>query len=305
MLFVLGLASMAVVAPLRMVVLDGAAGAPALAATMTSSAFNLGVAAGAALGAGNDQFVADFGSVLFGDDGDDTFLITTSGATPVRETSIYGGAGGDSIRVEIPAPGPVSTPVPPEIVVFAGDGNDTINITGGGPSIEPERQSVIVDGGGGDDVVNAERYDIRTAPIGVFITGGDGNDTLTGTNGKDGFNGGQGTDTLTGGAGDDIFEYDSPDDGPDVITDFAAGGDVFHIDLIGFGSGLAPGALPADRFIAGTDPVSVTPGDGLFLYEADIGALSWDADGAGGNALVTIAFLTNLAALTAADFLIV
>jgi DHA1 family inner membrane transport protein len=52
LLFVLGLASMVVVAPLRMVVLDGAAGAPALAATMTSSAFNLGVAAGAALGAG-------------------------------------------------------------------------------------------------------------------------------------------------------------------------------------------------------------------------------------------------------------
>lgn len=50
-LFALGLASMAIVAPLRMLVLDGAVNAPALASTMTSSAFNLGVAVGAALGA--------------------------------------------------------------------------------------------------------------------------------------------------------------------------------------------------------------------------------------------------------------
>jgi DHA1 family inner membrane transport protein len=52
LLFVLGFASMAVVAPLRMVILNGATGAPTLAATMTSSAFNLGVAIGASLGAG-------------------------------------------------------------------------------------------------------------------------------------------------------------------------------------------------------------------------------------------------------------
>jgi DHA1 family inner membrane transport protein len=44
LLFVLGLASMAVVAPVRMVILNGATDAPALAATMTPSAFNLGVA---------------------------------------------------------------------------------------------------------------------------------------------------------------------------------------------------------------------------------------------------------------------
>jgi predicted MFS family arabinose efflux permease len=41
---------MLAVAPLRTLVLDGAADAPALAATLTSSAFNLGVAIGAAVG---------------------------------------------------------------------------------------------------------------------------------------------------------------------------------------------------------------------------------------------------------------
>jgi MFS transporter, DHA1 family, inner membrane transport protein len=51
-LFLLGLSSMSVVAPIRMIVLNGAADAPGLAATVTSSAFNSGVAIGAALGAG-------------------------------------------------------------------------------------------------------------------------------------------------------------------------------------------------------------------------------------------------------------
>lgn len=50
-LFFLGVASMSVVAPIRMIVLNAAADAPGLAATMTSSAFNCGVAIGAALGA--------------------------------------------------------------------------------------------------------------------------------------------------------------------------------------------------------------------------------------------------------------
>jgi len=48
--FMLGACSMLAVAPLRTLVLDGAADAPALAATLTSSAFNLGVAIGAAVG---------------------------------------------------------------------------------------------------------------------------------------------------------------------------------------------------------------------------------------------------------------
>jgi len=51
-LFALGVASMSAVAPLRVIVLSGAADAPALASTVTSSAFNLGVAIGAASGAG-------------------------------------------------------------------------------------------------------------------------------------------------------------------------------------------------------------------------------------------------------------
>lgn len=44
---------------------------------------------------------------------------------------------------------------------------------------------------------------------------------------------------------------------------------------------------------------------GQFIYETDIGRLWWDADGAGGNARISIADFTGLPTLTAADFTIV
>jgi Ca2+-binding RTX toxin-like protein len=279
-------------------------GLPDVRINATGAAVDAGAETVAHGGAGNDHILSNFGNALFGDEGDDTIHITASGATPARPTTVDGGTGDDAIRVEMPPPGPVATPVP-EVAVLAGDGNDVIDITGGGSRSEPERQTVIVDGGTGDDVVNAAGYDVAAAAIGVFINGSGGADTLTGTNGKDGFNGGPGPDTLTGGTGDDIFEFDEPGDGPDLITDFVAGSDTFHIDLAGFGGGLAPGALTPDRFISSADPIPVTMGDGVFLYDTDNGALAWDGDGADGNAPVSLAFLTNLPALSASDFLIV
>jgi DHA1 family inner membrane transport protein len=51
LMFMLGLAGMLTVAPLRMLVINAAIDAPGLASTLTSSTFNLGVAIGAAIGA--------------------------------------------------------------------------------------------------------------------------------------------------------------------------------------------------------------------------------------------------------------
>ena len=68
-------------------------------------------------------------------------------------------------------------------------------------------------------------------------------------------------------------------------------------------AGSTPGALPADQFVAGSDPLAVG-GQGVFLYDTDNGALAWDADGADGNAPVTIAVLLNQPALSASDFVI-
>jgi MFS transporter, DHA1 family, inner membrane transport protein len=64
-MFAVGAAGMAAVAPLRMLVLNAAFDAPALASTMTSSAFNLGVALGAALGATLLQLGLDYADLPF------------------------------------------------------------------------------------------------------------------------------------------------------------------------------------------------------------------------------------------------
>ena len=57
--------------------------------------------------------------------------------------------------------------------------------------------------------------------------------------------------------------------------------------------------------MAGSDPVPVLSGTGVFLYDTDDGVLAWDDDGAGANAPTTIATLLNHAALSASDFIIV
>jgi Ca2+-binding RTX toxin-like protein len=106
-----------------------------------------------------------------------------------------------------------------------------------------------------------------------------------------------------GGPGNDKFVFGSPEDGPDSVHDFTPGVDQILVSASSFGGGLVPGALSADQFVAGSDPLPVG-GQGVFLYDTDDGALSWDADGAGVNAPVTIAVLLNQPALSASDFVI-
>jgi len=81
------------------------------------------------------------------------------------------------------------------------------------------------------------------------ITGGAGNDSLSGSTandiisggaGTDAIRGGQGNDILTGGAGVDTFaQTTAVNNGTDSITDFTAGtgGDVINISIAGTGAG--------------------------------------------------------------------
>jgi Ca2+-binding RTX toxin-like protein len=139
----------------------------------------------------------------------------------------------------------------------------------------------------------------------TWLDGGDGNDVVIGGSAADILIGGLGTDTLTGGPGQDLVVFNTPGDGPDTITDFAPGVDKIVVVASGFGGALATGTLPADQFVAGSDPVPVVSGTGAFLYDTDDGSLAWDADGADATAPVTIAILLGQPALGAADFLIV
>ena len=116
-------------------------------------------------------------------------------------------------------------------------------------------------------------------PIGEFIVGtdgndtletGDGNDILSGLGGDDLLTGGPGDDTLTGGFGSDIFELE-PGGGTDTITDFELG-----TDLIGLSGGLTFDGLSLDgndiinesetlATITGIDVTSLTTSDFIDL----------------------------------------
>lgn len=129
----------------------------------------------------------------------------------------------------------------------------------------------------------------------MTVLGTAGGDTITGTGGSDVLTGNLGGDTLTGGAGADTFVFNRAlgVTNVDSITDFnSAEGDSI--------------ALARTVFTAFTTAGQLAEGDfgSKILYNDVTGALSYDADGPGGNAAVQFATLSPGLALTAGDFLI-
>ena len=171
-------------------------------------------------------------------------------------------------------------------VLISGEGNQRLNGLGGDDLLQGGAGADILDGGDGDDTVIYSRdsmgIDIEinletgTGKGGVAegdvlisierITGGNGNDRLTGNNkdnilngfwgndrldggegdddlddsvGNDTLNGGSGNDRLigrdaddilTGGSGNDLFRFE-PFDGSDTITDFGTGDDRLQFEF--------------------------------------------------------------------------
>lgn len=176
------------------------------------------------------------------------------------------------------------------------------------------RMSVIHGGLGNDGLSGWKGNDVLDGGAGSdhlygwagcdFLVGGTGEDWLTGGAGWDTLAGGAGNDTLVGGDG---FIWPNPGDGDadrfvlnslsgtDTITDFEPG-----LDKI---------AIHKRVFTAITGTPSETPTDlaglgGAVAYDPSTGALTYDADGAGGSDAIVIAQFTPGLAL-ARDFLIV
>lgn len=133
-------------------------------------------------------------------------------------------------------------------------------------------------GGGGNDILRGE-------------TGGD---TLSGGAGRDMLTGGIGADKLTGGGGEDVFIYASASEGGDRILDFDGSQDRLILTSAGFGGayGVASGASTNAAH------------QGVF-FNTSSGVLSYDSDGSGASARVTIATLSGVTALAYDDVLFI
>lgn len=225
----------------------------------------------------DDAHGGDGNDNINGEDGDDARLAGDGGSDRVS-----GGLGNDRID--------------------GGDGDDIL-LKGeeGTDSIHGGLGNDTLDGGADKDTLYGDDNDDR-------VLGGNGNDRLLGGAGNDRLIGGTGNDVLLGGSGLDVFVFRNRTEGNDRIDDWVAADDQIEIDASAFGGGLAAGPLAPNQLVVGAAPVA-NQAFGQFLYDTVTGRLSWDADGTGAGAMITVARLLNsglpAATLAAADFDIV
>ncbi|GCA93790.1 calcium-binding protein [Microcystis aeruginosa] len=192
---------------------------------------------------------------------------------------------------------------PDKDTLIGGSGDDNLNGGSGDDN--------LIGGDGNDTLTGVSGNDTLIGGNGNDLLGsGDGNDSLNGGDGNDTLNGGPGTDTLTGGAGADRFAFSSSTHGIDTITDFnpAVGEDIINVTRSGFGGSTALpslGALTTAQFLSGAGATSATTTAQRFIYNTTDGALRFDVDGTGATAAVQIATLSNFAAITNTNIVVI
>lgn len=146
---------------------------------------------------GADTLTGGLGAdLLDGGAGDDLFV---EGAVTSGADTLTGGAGQDRVSYAGRAIAVVVT-----VDAIADDGQ-----AGEGDMVTTSVERVT--GGGGDDRLTG-------ASAADLLDGGGGDDTLTGGAGDDTLIGGAGVDTLTGDAGDDVFDQGAAADGADRMA---------------------------------------------------------------------------------------
>ncbi len=168
-------------------------------------------------GSGDDLIVGNRGDdKMYGGSGDDTMVWNNGDGSDRMD----GDSGHDTVQVN-----------------GADGAGDEFEIRSNGDHVEFERvnlgpftldirdtEQLEVRGQGGDDSIDAS--DLDAGQIKLRLYGGDGDDTITGSEGRDYINGGNGDDLMTGGDGADTFLFRR---GGDTITDFENGVDRIKI----------------------------------------------------------------------------
>jgi Ca2+-binding RTX toxin-like protein len=136
----------------------------------------------------------------------------------------------------------------------------------------------------------------------IALTGNEAANSLFGNAGANLLDGGDGSDTLTGFGGADTFAFTTALGlgNVDRINGWEEA-DTIALDDAVFGT-LAAGALDAGAFTRGK---AAADADDRIVYDAETGALLYDADGSGAGAAVQFAFVGAGLALTAADFVVI
>lgn len=189
---------------------------------------------------------------------------------------------------------------------YAADGSYTLRArtTGIDGGVALERMEIVLARDAvGPLLLRGGRVDdlIAGGSAGDTLNGGAGADLLHGGGGDDLLRGGAAADTLIGGEGSDtlvgtadtwtdLFVLDAPGQGVDRIRGFETAMDVIQVTAVG----------PDAVLLAAPGAAADGPGAWV-LYDTATGALSIDADGAGGDAPVLLARLVGAPALGAAN----
>jgi serralysin len=205
--------------------------------------------------------------------------------------------------------------------LFGGDGNDTLiggageDVLNGGAGIDTASYAtatsyVVADltttsgsRGDADDDEFVSVENMIGSAYGDTLKGDAGANVIDGGEGADRLYGRGGQDTLIGGAGADTFVFDSALGASNVdrIADFKVVDDTIQLDDAVF-KGVKTGQLSQAAFYAGS---AAHDADDRIIYNANTGALSYDADGNGSGAAVQFATLNPGLSLTSADFYVV
>ncbi len=133
-----------------------------------------------------------------------------------------------------------------------------------------------------------------------------GSDILQGGRGNDLLDGGLSADTLIGGTGEDSFRFSTAlgDGNIDRINDFSVANDMILLDNLIFTAIGGNGALALGAFYKSAAGIA-NAADDRIIYDTDTGALSYDADGSGGDDAVQFAQLRANLNLSALDFFVI
>ena len=156
-------------------------------------------------------------------------------------------------------------------------------------------------------LTNTVAYNLTGNTQDNVLTGNSAANSINGNNGNDTINGGLGNDTLTGGLGNDLFSFSSTLYGTniDTISDFLSGADRIELSAAIFTKLLNDTDL-SDNLVVNTTKARAMDANDYLIYNSSTKALYYDADGSGLlNAPIQFATLTDVATLSASDFVVI